>query len=117
MDFHEITYDGQPPIDAYGTGYFRINGDIHEGAMMILPNSINQWEGYDNWEKIIKAKPEFDVLFIGTGMDISPLPKSAQTMLEQADISYDLMSTPAACRTYNVLLSEGRRIALAVLPV
>jgi len=46
-----------------------------------------------------------------------PLPKALTARLEAAGVGVEVMSTPSACRTYNVLLGEGRRVALAVLPV
>jgi uncharacterized protein len=60
---------------------------------------------------------EVDVLFIGTGAEIAHIPGDLRQMLEEAGLGVEVMNSPAACRTYNVLLSEGRRIALAALPV
>jgi uncharacterized protein len=51
------------------------------------------------------------------GKEISPLPKVIINKLEEAGVPYELMNSPSACRTYNVLLSEDRRVGLAVLPV
>ena len=58
-----------------------------------------------------------DVLFVGTGADTAHIPADLRITLEDAGIGVEAMATPAACRTYNVLLSEGRRVALAVIPV
>jgi len=51
------------------------------------------------------------------GPAIAPLPRPFREALEEAGIGVEPMSSPAACRTYNVLLGEGRRIAAALLPV
>ena len=58
-----------------------------------------------------------DVLFVGTGAEIAHAPRAFRDRLEEAGIGVETMATPAACRTYNVLLSEGRRVAVALLPV
>jgi uncharacterized protein len=66
---------------------------------------------------IVDVKDELDVLFVGTGPEIAHLPAAFRETLEEAGIGVEPMSSPAACRTYNVLLSEGRRVAVALLPV
>ena len=57
------------------------------------------------------------MLFVGTGAEIAHVPGGLPGALEEAGIGVEAMASPAACRTYNVLLSEGRRVALALLPV
>jgi len=58
-----------------------------------------------------------DVLFVGTGAETAHLPATLRARLEAAGLGVEAMATPPACRAYNVLLSEGRRIAAALLPV
>ncbi len=117
MQLTEITYEGQPPIDAYGPNFFRVMEQIQEGPLAILPKGIVQWTGFDDWNDLIASASEYDVIFIGTGADIAPLPSKVKAQLEAVDVPFEVMGTPAACRTYNVLLSEGRRVAIAALPV
>ena len=57
------------------------------------------------------------MIFVGTGEDIALLPAAGKEKLEKVGVPYELMATPAACRTYNVLLSEGRRVAIVALPI
>ena len=83
---------------------------------MTLKGSIN-WAGLEDLSPIIENKDDYDVIFIGMGKEISPLPKVIINKLEEAGVPYELMNSPSACRTYNVLLSEDRRVGLAVLPV
>jgi uncharacterized protein len=54
---------------------------------------------------------------MGTGEEVAHIPADLRTKLEDVGIGIEAMATPAAARTYNVLLSEGRRIALAMIPV
>ena len=58
-----------------------------------------------------------DVLLVGTGAEIAHVPAAFRTTLEDAGIGVEVMASPQACRSYNVLLGEGRRVALAALPV
>jgi uncharacterized protein len=117
MQLTEITYTGQPPVDAYGPGFFRVLEIVQDGPLAILPAGICDWKGLDDWDAIIAAAPEYDVIFVGMGSNIAPMPTAARKQLEKADVPYEVMATPAACRTYNVLLSEGRRVAIVALPV
>lgn len=117
MQLTEITYKGQPPIDAYGPGFFRVMEAVQEGPLAILPNGVIAWKGLGDWKTLIAASAEFDVIFVGMGPEIAPLPSAHKKKLEKAGVAYEAMATPAACRTYNVLLSEGRRVAIAALPV
>jgi len=58
-----------------------------------------------------------DVIFLGTGAEIAHAPASLRAAVEGAGMGLEVMNSPAACRTYNVLLGEGRRVALAALAV
>jgi len=117
MQLTEITYAGQPPIDAYAPGYFRVNEAVHDGPLAILPAGITPWKGLSDWASVVAVVDDFDVIFVGTGAEIALLPAAAKKKLEKAGVPYELMATPAACRTYNVLLSEGRRVAIVALPI
>ncbi len=117
MRLIEIDYDAQPPIDAYGPGFFRVKEEIHQGHLLLTPDAQISWGGYDDLQPILDAKDTFDVIFIGTGSDIAQLPPKMAATLDAALIDYELMSSPSASRTYNVLLSEGRRIAAALLTI
>ena len=75
------------------------------------------WGGFEDREPLLALAGEVDVLFIGTGAEIAHIPAGLRTALEEAGIGVEIMNSPSAARTYNVLLSEGRRIALAMVPV
>lgn len=117
MKITEIDYDAAKPIDSYGDGFFRVDGEVLRGAMLILPDAVLGWGGYDDTAAILANAGKIDVLFIGTGPEIAHIPATLRDTLEAAGIGIEQMATPAACRTYNVLLSEGRRIGAALLPV
>ncbi|SDW26525.1 Mth938-like domain-containing protein [Litoreibacter albidus] len=117
MRLTEITYDTAPPIDSYGPGFFRIGGEVIHGGQLLLPTERFAWSGFDDTETILSRAKLLDVLFIGTGAEITQIPKALRSALDEAEIGVELMATPTACRTYNVLLSEGRRIGAALIPV
>ncbi|MEM7470896.1 MAG: Mth938-like domain-containing protein [Pseudomonadota bacterium] len=117
MKLIEIDYDAAKPIDSYGDGFFRVAGEVHEGPMLILPDAVLGWGGYSDTAALVVNASKIDVLFVGTGAEIAHIPKELRAALEEAGLGVEQMSTPSACRTYNVLLSEGRRIGAALLPV
>lgn len=117
MKLNEIVFEGQPPIDAYGPGFFRVMEKLHEGAIFLSSRGIEAWDGPEDTALLTAYSQDYDVLFLGTGADIAPVPAALRTLLEEAGIAFEHMSSPAACRTYNILLSEGRRVAIAALPV
>lgn len=117
MRLNEISYDVGLPVDGYGPGFFRVAGQVRRGALLVLPSACTDWGGWDDRETLIAAADQLDVLFVGTGAEIAFAPPDFVAALEQAGLAVEAMASPAACRTYNVLLSEGRRVGLAVLPV
>lgn len=117
MQLHEVTFSEARPVDGYGPGFFRIAGEVQEGAIVATATGISPWGGYEDEAALLALAGHVDVLFIGTGAEIAHIPAILRSALENAGIGVEVMNSPAACRTYNVLLSEGRRIALAVLPI
>ncbi|WP_187431243.1 hypothetical protein ROLI_027980 [Roseobacter fucihabitans] len=117
MRLNEITFTDAKPVEGYGKGFFRIGGEVFHSPVLTGSGGTVAWDGYDDLAALVALKDEIDVLFIGTGAEIAHLPAAVRDALEEAGIAVEIMASPAACRTYNVLLSEGRRIALALLPV
>lgn len=117
MRLNEIDFNDAVPIDGYGPGFFRIGGKLYEGGVLTGPAGTGGWGGYEDADALMALKGQVDVIFVGTGAEVAHLPDDLRDRLEQAGIGLEAMASPAACRTYNILLSEGRRIALAALPV
>lgn len=112
--------------EGYGDGGFRINGERTEGAILLHGQLIEPWSaegGIDeaavtalaDW--ISRTQPRAEILLIGTGADMTFLPRPLLQPLRDMGVSVDFMDTGAACRTFNVLITEERRVALAALPV
>ena len=117
MRLNEVTYTNALPVDGYGPGFFRIGGEAREAPLAILPGGVTAWGGLDDAEVLLQAQSEVDVLLIGTGPEVAHIPTTLRTALEGAGLGVEIMASAQACRTYNVLLGEGRRVALAVLPL
>lgn len=117
MQMHEISFTEATPIDGYGPGFFRVAGQVIEGAVCVTEKGARSWSGLDDSEALLALAGEIDVIFIGTGAEIAHIPDGLRSALEETGMGVETMNSPAACRTFNVLLSEGRRVAAAVLPV
>ena len=117
MRIDEVTYNDAEPVDGYGDGFFRIGGKAHHGAVLTGPAGTAGWGGPEDADPLLALSGQIDVLLVGTGAEIAHIPGPLRAALEGAGIGVEVMNSPSACRTYNVLLAEGRRVALAVLPV
>lgn len=117
MRLNEIRYNDSAPVDGYGPGFFRIGGTRYDGAVAAFASGVKPWGGFADTATLLAQADTLDVLFIGTGAEIAHLPVDFRAALEEAGIGVEAMASPAACRTYNILLSEGRRVAVALIPV
>ncbi len=117
MRLQEIDFGAAQPIEGYGPGFYRLGGAAHPAPVLIVPGQVVDWRGLDDAEALLDLVGKVDVLFIGTGPTIAHIPAALRTRLEGAGLGVEIMASPTACRTYNVLLSEGRRVAVALLPV
>jgi len=117
MHVNEVKFFDAIPIDSYGPGFFRIEGKIIKNGIVCSRSGVSSWTGYKDFNILEELQNKIDVLFVGTGNEICHVPESFCKRLQEIGLALEIMSTPSACRTYNVLLSEGRRIAIAALPV
>jgi uncharacterized protein len=117
MRLTEIDFGAARPIEGYGPGFFRIGGAVHEAPVLIAPGHVAPWGGFEDIDPLLALAGQIDVLFIGTGAEIAPIPPALRDRLEDAGIGVEIMASPPACRTYNVLLSEARRVAVALIGV
>jgi uncharacterized protein len=111
-------------IQSYGDGGFRISGVRHEGAVLVFPSRTVAWTVQspqdltsDCFGGFLDTLAGVEVLLIGTGPKISMLPPGLRSKLRERAIGLEVMDTGAACRTYNVLLAEGRPVAAALMAV
>ena len=124
IEFRNAHFPGRSPIDAYGNGGFRFADMSHRGSLLCLPSGIHGWEADSQSEldvalflRVFEEANDIEVLLVGTGTDIRPIPPVLKMRLRDAQIISDPMSTGAAVRTYNVMLSESRAVAAALIAV
>jgi len=117
-------FPGRAPVDAYGNGGFRFADMSHRGSILCLPSGIHGWEPGDpekltqqDFERVFQQAENVEILLVGTGKELKPLPAALRQAFREAGISADPMSTGAAVRTYNVLLAENRAVAAALVAV
>jgi len=126
MDLVEIASDGLPFVESYGDGGFGIDGQRHLGSVIVLGDRVLAWAvtpGADITaavlapvvDAVIEARPE--LLLIGCGERLTPIPSASRGALRDARIAVEPMATGAACRTFNLLLGEGRRVVAALIAV
>jgi uncharacterized protein len=117
-------FPGRAPIEAYGNGGFRFAEMSHRGSILALPSGIEAWAVAsaaeitpENLRRVIEEAPAIEILLVGTGDTMVPLSREARAALEAVGLVAELMATGAAVRTYNVLLSESRAVAAALVAV
>jgi uncharacterized protein len=117
-------YPGRAPIDAYGNGGFRFAGMSHRGSLLCLPSGIYGWTAPapdaltpESLEKVFAEADAIQILLLGTGPDLVPVPAALRQRCREAKIVAEPMATGAAVRTFNVLLNEQRAVAAALIAV
>ncbi|ABS64645.1 protein of unknown function DUF498 [Parvibaculum lavamentivorans DS-1] len=117
-------FEGQPALEAYGDGGFRLNGQRFEGSLIVTPVGVYPWDltsvsgiTPESLAPVVEAAGAFDFLIVGTGEHMASLPGAALARLTSLAIFPDVMATGPACRTYNLMLSENRRVAAALIAV
>lgn len=122
MDITPMVPQGSQVIHGYGPGMFRIAGTVHLGSVLVFPDRTLAWAVASaealtiaDFQQLTTTEQVPDILLLGCGerMWLPPGPLSAE--LRSHGIAVDPMDTGAACRTFNVLLAEGRRVAAALI--
>jgi uncharacterized protein len=126
MDLTPLVPQGRQIIESYGEGRFRVTGTLHTGSILVFASRTVSWAVADmaalsmeNLAPIAAAGEagEVDLLLIGCGARMAMIPGSLRAALRSKGIVSEPMDTGAACRTYNVLAAEGRKVAAALIAV
>ena len=120
MKLHATRASGVNTITGYGQGYVMVNGERHSSNVVVMPDRIEQWtvQGFDqlgpnDFTFLTTLKAE--IVLLGTGeRQRFPHPRLTAA-LAQAGIGLEVMDLQAACRTYNILVAEERKVAAALL--
>ena len=132
VDVTPLVPQGVQMIHGYGDGRFRIGEQSHDGPVLVMPETTLPWTlqgdldtaapslealNLETLAPILKAEQRFDILLIGCGARQVFLPPRLRREIREYGPVAEVMDTGAACRTFNLLLAEARRVAAALLPV
>lgn len=113
-------------LRSYQGGGFQVNDDRLEGPIFLFPRAVQLWQAPPldrlTASAIISQLPELgpkqflpELFLLGTGGQPDNPFYSLRDGLAEAGCKLEVMATPAACRTWNVLMSEGRSVAAGLL--
>ncbi len=125
MDITPLIKDGQNIIQGYGSGKIKVSGKSYDSAVYVFPDRIVDWTldkpandaGYEDFAQLFDDADDIDVVLFGCGEKIMFMPPKTKQSLKDKGLQIEVMDTGAACRTYNVLMAEGRRVVAALIPV
>jgi len=116
--------EGRQIVERYGDGGFMITQLRHKGSVLVTPEATFAWPvadfaelTLDSLRPVIDHRPAIEVLLIGCGQELKFIPHDIRAGLKAAGIACDPMDTGAACRTFNVLATEDRRAAAALIAI
>lgn len=121
MKFHLSNTAGHNIFTAHGAGYVQVNDQRYERPLIVSPEQlISDWPALSfaslteaDFSHFLQFKPE--VLILGTGSQHLFAHPQLYRALSNAGIGVEFMSTPAACRTYNILAGEDRKVIAGIL--
>jgi len=120
MKFHLTRSGGRNLFTGYGDGYVKVNDQRFDRHMIVAPDhAVVEWDAPsfealtpEHFERLLELKPE--IVILGTGERLHfPHPRLTRP-LSEASVGFEAMDTRAACRTYNILMDEGRQVVAAI---
>ena len=124
LDISPVDFEGRNIIQSYGNGKFQISDKEFDHSVLVFPDQIIPWSPIDannlivdDFKKVLTVGPIVELLLLGCGKTTWFLPLPLRDELKEMGLVLEPMDTGAACRTFNVLLGENRRIAAALMLV
>ena len=116
MKLHAAAPSAANAITGYGDGYVLVNGQRHESSLIVTPERVLPWDVPEfsriNSEHFQRLKDlNVEIILLGTG----PKQRFPHPALTASVAGLEVMDVKAACRTYNILVAEGRKVAAALL--
>ncbi len=115
---------GRQVVEAYGSGGFRVSGLAYQGSVLVTPEATFAWPVADLGEVTAESLTGLpadlagiEVLLLGCGPKTLPVSRELRQQIRAAGPVLEAMDTGAACRTYNILLAEERRVAAALIAI
>jgi uncharacterized protein len=120
MKLHLAQASGTNLFTGYGPGYVSVNNARHERHLLVMSDQLLEWDvaGFESlappvFEHLLVFGPE--LIIVGTGSTLRFPPPAMLQPLTIARVGAEIMDSRAACRTYNILSTEGRRVLAAIL--
>ena len=124
MDVTPLVKEGAQIIQGYADCGFRVSGQTYNGAIFVFQDKTLEWgvqadvkalsEG--DFTALTDIASDIDVVLLGTGKTLIFPDMTLKKALKDNGLQVEAMDSGAACRTYNVLMAEGRRVVAALLP-
>ena len=111
-------------VQRYGNGGFRVSGVDFAGSVLVRPQGTESWSAssleditLNDFAPVLEHANALDVFLLGCGAQMERLSPDLRNALKDGGLVVDTMETGAACRSYNVLVTEGRSVAAALLAI
>ncbi|MCW8836447.1 MAG: Mth938-like domain-containing protein [Rhodospirillales bacterium] len=124
LDITPIVPAGKQLVHGYGGGGFRVSGVRYDGSIIVFPEETMAWDipaspdiTLDALRIILNRASGIDILVVGCGERFVPPPAEIRAAFATAGVALEWMDTGAACRTYSVLMTEGRDAAAALIAI
>ncbi len=123
MKLHSDQVDSSNRITGYGVGYVAVNETRIAGSVIVTPTQMLQDWAPEDFSGVSAAclrlldELEFEVALLGTGASQQFPADNLVAQFASRGIGLEIMDTAAACRTYNILVAEGRTVAAMLLPI
>ena len=120
MKLHASAPSALNTFTAYGEGYVMVNDQRHEANLIVLPGQVLPWnvQSFDALKEedfLVLLELNLEILLLGTGArQRFPHPRLTRALAAKR-VGVEAMDLQAACRTYNILMAEERRVAAAIL--
>jgi uncharacterized protein len=122
LDITPLVPEDRQIVQSYGSGLFKVSRIDYQGSVIVLPNQTISWDvnilddvNLESLAPVLAEDPRIEILLIGCGEMMQLLPRSLMDKCRQKGLAIDAMDTGAACRTYNILAAEGRRVAAGLV--
>lgn len=123
MDVTPLIPAGRQIIQAYKPGRFTVSGQAYDGPVLVFPGETLPWDvlpgalAVEDFAALATRADQLDIVLLGYGAPSETPPLALRAALKKQGLAVDIMDTGAACRTYNVLMAEDRRVVAALIPI
>ena len=124
MDITPLLPAGRQVVEAYGDGGFRVSGEDYRGSVLVFPEVTLAWPvaaigelSAASLAPVTARDAAIDLLLVGCGARMALIDPAVRGEVRADGVVIEAMDTGAACRTYNVLMAEGRAVAAALIAV